>query len=61
MTELNSEEMWSRDPEPERSEPTDTGADGDWFDDVFDDDYMDDDPISEEEAMDWARRYGGDF
>ena len=59
MEKLNSEGTWRHDPKRNRAEPADLEVDGDWLDDIFDDEYMDDDPISEEEAMDWARRFGG--
>ena len=61
MTKLNMEEAWSQDPEPDRIEPSEAGVNDDWFDDIFDDEYMDDDPIAEEEVMDWARRFGGEL
>ena len=39
----------------------DMEADSEWFDGGGDDEFMDDDPITEEEAMDWARRFGGEW
>lgn len=35
--------------------------DGEWFDCSVDDEFMDDDPITEEEAMALARRFGGEW
>ena len=32
-----------------------------WFDDIIDDEFLDDDPITEEEAMELSRRSGGDW
>ena len=39
----------------------DLGDDSEWFDGSVDDEFMDDDPITEEEAMELARRFGGDW
>ena len=39
----------------------DLGDDSQWFDGIVDDEFMDDDPITEEEAMALARRFGGDW
>jgi len=61
MTRLNMEGKWSQDPEPDPTEPTDMGVDGDWLDDIFDDEYIEDDTISEEDAMDWAFRFSGEL
>jgi len=41
--------------------PEDLESCEEWFDDLLDDEFMDDDPITEEEAMDMARRLGGEW
>ncbi|MBL7221218.1 MAG: hypothetical protein ISS69_13955 [Phycisphaerae bacterium] len=38
-----------------------TENDREWFDDIVDDEFLDDHPITEKEAMELARLLGGDW